>query len=212
MGKFIDITGQVFGELTVIRRSENKDGKAAWECLCVCGEKFIAIGTALRAGDNTSCGHFRAYCKYGHERTLDSIDSHGRCKVCAKIKAQQWCLENPEQHYENGKRWYEENREKANTLKVSANAERKLKVLTHYSPNEVLGCCWEGCLITDIDMLTLDHINNDGAAHRKEIGSEHSTNMYRWAINNGFPRMFQTLCGGHQLKKEILRKREKKKN
>ena len=43
------------------------------------------------------------------------------------------------------------------------------------------------------EALTIDHINNDGSKHRKEIGSG-SSNFYKWLINNNFPTEFQILC------------------
>jgi hypothetical protein len=91
---------------------------------------------------------------------------------------------------------------------VSQNKALKEKVLTHYGHDGALECCWLSCTVRDIDMLTLDHIKNDGAIHRKEIGL---SSIYRWVKKHGFPEGFQTLCMNHQLKKEILRKRLKMK-
>ena len=56
---FIDITGQIFGKLTVIKREENdKYGRARWLCECSCPKhnKIITLGTSLRAGVTKSCG------------------------------------------------------------------------------------------------------------------------------------------------------------
>lgn len=52
-----DLTGQKFGKLTVLRRSEkkNKSRKAFWECQCECGHYRIVEGTQLRQGKVTSC-------------------------------------------------------------------------------------------------------------------------------------------------------------
>lgn len=64
MGKAIDLTGQVFGKLTVIKRVENyvsPKGKqrAQWECLCVCGNKVISTTSNLKSGKNQcwECAH-----------------------------------------------------------------------------------------------------------------------------------------------------------
>ena len=48
-------------------------------------------------------------------------------------------------------------------------------------------------------MLSLDHVNNDGHAHREEVGSK----MYSWVKSHGFPEGFQTLCMNHQFKKKL---------
>ena len=57
MGKFIDLTGQKFGRLTVIERAENgKQGHTYWLCKCICGNKTIVRGNHLRKGLIRSCG------------------------------------------------------------------------------------------------------------------------------------------------------------
>lgn len=57
--KLIDITGQVFGLLTVIRQGpvrESKVGGSIWICKCECGKAFNAVGSRLRKGVTKSCG------------------------------------------------------------------------------------------------------------------------------------------------------------
>lgn len=40
--------------------------------------------------------------------------------------------------------------------------------------------------------MTIDHIKNDGSAHRKEVGA---SSLYRWLRKRGYPRdNFQLLC------------------
>lgn len=52
-----DITGQVFGRLTVIAFAyTNKWSRAVWTCKCICGETCTATGTRLRKGEKVSCG------------------------------------------------------------------------------------------------------------------------------------------------------------
>lgn len=53
-----DISGQVFGKLTVIERYENntKSGNAQWLCICTCGNNAIVNGSKLRNGRTKSCG------------------------------------------------------------------------------------------------------------------------------------------------------------
>lgn len=52
MGKYKDITGQTFGEWTVIDYA----GNGKWNCVCSCGTKRLKLGTALRSGTTKSCG------------------------------------------------------------------------------------------------------------------------------------------------------------
>lgn len=59
MGNTIDLTGQKFGMLTVVRRGpNNKYRKAQWWCKCDCGnsELVLKIGSQLRNGMTKSCG------------------------------------------------------------------------------------------------------------------------------------------------------------
>lgn len=50
-----DLTGQIFGQLTVIRSKEWR-GAPAWECLCICGNKTFAPTAWLNGGLKKSCG------------------------------------------------------------------------------------------------------------------------------------------------------------
>ena len=57
MGKFIDLTGQRFGKLTVIKRIENDKYKnARWLCRCDCGNENKVTTNMLRRGNSKSCG------------------------------------------------------------------------------------------------------------------------------------------------------------
>lgn len=66
----------------------------------------------------------------------------------------------------------------------------KIEVMTGYGGKCVL------CGETEIEFLTLDHVNNDGNVTRKN-------NMYGWAIKNGFPKSLQCLCFSCNWKKEL---------
>src|ERR1700676_1458078 len=82
--------------------------------------------------------------------------------------------------------------------------DKKLIVLARYSKGDTRKCCWHGCDVTDPDMLTIDHINDDGAEHRKENGR----NIYVYLTSCKFLKGFQTLCFNHQWKKRMLGLRE----
>jgi len=82
-------------------------------------------------------------------------------------------------------------------------AKLKWQVLTHYSPGKKLRCSWRGCEIRDIDMLSLDHINNNGGHDNSPTGIAN----YQRLRKSGLPAGFQTLCANHNQKKEILRSR-----
>ena len=57
MSKFIDITGQKFGRLKVIRiAGKDKHNKYKWLCACECGNTKTILGNSLRDGMTKSCG------------------------------------------------------------------------------------------------------------------------------------------------------------
>lgn len=58
MGKFVDLTGQTFGKITVLRRDKNnnKSNKVMWVCLCACGKESIHPQHHLKRGSVKSCG------------------------------------------------------------------------------------------------------------------------------------------------------------
>ena len=58
MGKMIDLTGQRFGRLVVIKKDEDavKTRGAYWICKCDCGTEKSILSNALRYGLTQSCG------------------------------------------------------------------------------------------------------------------------------------------------------------
>ena len=51
-------------------------------------------------------------------------------------------------------------------------------------------CCGE----TEPTFLSIDHVNNDGAQHKRECKISTGEQLYRWLARNGFPPGFQVLC------------------
>lgn len=60
MSRYINLTGQIFGELTVVSRAENSSAeKARWSCVCACGRIVVVLGESLQRGRTKSCGCLR---------------------------------------------------------------------------------------------------------------------------------------------------------
>ena len=62
--KLIDLTGQRFGRLMVIKQAASHITKdciyrTMWLCQCDCGRKHITWGENLKSGKTTSCGCYR---------------------------------------------------------------------------------------------------------------------------------------------------------
>lgn len=57
MAQFIDLSGQLFGITTALRRTTNsKAGRTRFICRCDCGRTHIAHASNLRDGQTKSCG------------------------------------------------------------------------------------------------------------------------------------------------------------
>jgi len=51
-----DLTGKRFGQLTVVRFEENRDGRYMWRCRCECGKETVVLQQNLLSGKTKSCG------------------------------------------------------------------------------------------------------------------------------------------------------------
>lgn len=95
----------------------------------------------------------------------------------------------------------------ANANGRSRQKTNKINVMSRYGKAGIQQCCWKDCDVTDIDMLTLDHVENNGAQHRKEYtktGRGGGSKLYGRLIKANFPPGYQTLCANHNLKKHIM--------
>lgn len=60
MGKFIDITGNRYGRLTVLSRASRKCGKnIMWDVVCDCGNTKQLVASVMKSGNTKSCGCMR---------------------------------------------------------------------------------------------------------------------------------------------------------
>ncbi len=66
--KRLDLTGQQFGLLTVLRLTDKRKGKIFWECICECGKVHFASTDKLRAGLR-SCGCQKGSYRHGMHKT-----------------------------------------------------------------------------------------------------------------------------------------------
>jgi len=80
----------------------------------------------------------------------------------------------------------------ARTRQTKWRAALRKQVFDHYGQRCV--CCGED----NPAFLSLDHVNGDGAKHRRSLGGGERGvgpyTVYKWVVNNGFPDGFQVLC------------------
>jgi hypothetical protein len=66
--------------------------------------------------------------------------------------------------------------------------KQRLQVINHYSNGTMKCCC---CGEDTIELLNVHHINGDGKAHRKAVGS---SNICNDIIKQDYPPVFEILC------------------
>lgn len=71
---------------------------------------------------------------------------------------------------------------------TSKNYKARVRTFEHYKTNNIVCCAI--CQETNINFLTIDHINEDGAEHRRQVGVD----ICAWLKKNDYPRNFQLLC------------------
>lgn len=95
------------------------------------------------------------------------------------------------------KKYVIENKERLRKLKKEKNIANKKEIFNHYGNS--CNCCGEDTP----QFLTIDHINNDGYLHKKELNLSSGTCFYAWIIRNKFPKGLQTLCMNCNFGKKI---------
>ena len=111
--------------------------------------------------------------------------------------------------------WIAKNRSRYNEAKSEYRFKLKLAALKHYSDGR-LSCAQCG-YSEDIDALCLDHVNDDGAHHRRglgvggmtSVGNRAGTTLYERLKALGWMPGLQVLCFNCNAIKEIRRKRGK---
>ena len=93
--------------------------------------------------------------------------------------------------YEYLKKWREKNKDQVYAWQSGYNKKYREACLIFYGGNPPKCAC---CAETTIQFLAVDHINNDGAEHRKREKIAGGTSMYLWLIRKEFPKGFQILC------------------
>lgn len=115
------------------------------------------------------------------------------CNDCRKIRNHLWYENNKVKCNKASRQWVKDNPEKRKEVQKKSNKKtrdtKRLQVMKYYS-NETLqcACCGESIY----EFLTINHINNDGAEHRRTVGS--GTAFHYWLVKNNFPEGYQVLC------------------
>lgn len=95
--------------------------------------------------------------------------------------ARDYYAQHAEERRSYSRAWREANPERLRESLKQRNQRIKLAALNAYG-GTVCGCCGE----TTLAFLSLDHANNDGAAHRKITGA--GSRLYNWLLREGYPQ------------------------
>lgn len=89
MPKLIDLTGQKFGNLTVISRADNFGKHTMWNCRCICGNEKSYFASNLVRGISKSCGCMKK--KYLKDTRIEDLGGKrfGRWTVLEFIEIRQ---------------------------------------------------------------------------------------------------------------------------
>lgn len=118
------------------------------------------------------------------------------CRVCNKKRWKGYYQKNKvrlkgkKNTYWNG--LSQEQKEKKYAALRERSRKKRLQVLEKYGEKCV--CCGEN----EVKFLEIDHINNDGAEHRRKMGS---SMIVQWLIKRGYPKGFQLLCSNCNMAK-----------
>ena len=152
--------------------------KTCVKCSLEKEEKDFYKCSRSRDGFNSWCKHcnnehgVKKYRK-GHTKKVKQAKNayYLKNKEACLAKNREWRLNNPDRHKE---------------LRNKSRLKLKNQVIEAYGSSCV--CCGEKI----IQFLTIDHIDNTGSSHRKEIGS---SLFYSWLRKNNYPKdNYQLLC------------------
>lgn len=145
------------------------------------------------------------------------IDRHGICALCSvpfyrrvhnqiccsrKCAVVRWKREKGRKYFRNR---YAQDKEK---FKQYTRIHRRKQKHQCYMAYGGYKCACPPCGETNPKFLTLDHINNDGASHRRSLSKKKvkaGPSLYTWIIKNNFPPLFQVLCYNCNCGKNINR-------
>ena len=124
------------------------------------------------------------------------LGAHLAARQARRKKAREnFRTRNPDYHSTYQAAWRERNPGKYSEYNQKSLRKLKREVMDAYGG--ACSCCGE----TELAFLTIDHVNGDGAEHRRQLAAEVGSSWgqagaptYRWLRKNGFPEGFQVMC------------------
>ncbi len=109
-----------------------------------------------------------------------------------KKRSVKWQKDNPEKQREIRRKTYQKNKERENKRSREYTLRRRVQVLKAYG-GQTPSC--SKCKETEVRVLELDHIHNDGKKERNEL-KKLGSGFYGHLIKNNYPnkKRYQILC------------------
>ncbi len=152
---FIDLTGEQFGRLKVLRRVEDKvlsngEKLVNWECVCSCGNVTYVTGRDLKCGNTKSCGCLSREKSRNRLKKYNKYDLSGEYGIGYTSKGEQFIFDLEDYTLIKDYCWF-----------ISTNGyvmNKSPKVILQH--RLISGVCGKN--------IEIDHINHNKADNRKE--------------------------------------------
>lgn len=152
----------------------------------------------------SKCGEVKPVAQFGIRRSkvkrIERRDSW--CKACYAVNTAEYVSRDPAETKRRRADYWRNRTDETKKRQIALrqkryrkeharlkHQQRKRECLERYG-GAFCKCCGE----TEILMLSLDHLDGNGAAHRKAMTGTRSMQTYDWAKRHGYPPIFQVLC------------------
>jgi hypothetical protein len=138
-----------------------------------------------------TCGERRLITEFPQQTSKGCKDcrNSGRAKINKLNNNKRMYSEKKEEILSHNKAWKKTNavryRSQQREYKNKKRREQRDRVLSYYGGR--CACCGE----VEPVFLTIDHINGNGALHRRMINK---ADMWKWLDQQGYPQGYQLLC------------------
>lgn len=131
-------------------------------------------------------------CKDCGEKDVDKLCPDNRCYMGVKRLCKSCAAKRV--------RGYRQKTDKYRKSKQRSDFNLRIKVLNYYGHRCTI------CGEHRYEFLAIDHINNDGAAHKRSLGNKDSSSVLRDIIKNNYPNTYQILCHNCNASKQYYKR------
>lgn len=132
------------------------------------------------------------------------------CNFCSNKVSKDWRDLHPERSKQLYQNWHIKNRKKVRIYSIKNNEKRKIGVYAHYCGGVPHCQCidpdcwhWGKCPVDDTRILTIEHPNNDGKEHRRQVKGP----IWSWLRTHNYPEGYKIFCMSCNCMKEYKRRR-----